>query len=158
MNGTSGRSHPAGIDPPLGVALLFQAPLVVACIPKPSLLWPCIPRPLLHCGLHQKLRKQASWSAIAFIQQPTQYNTFALQEEDITRPDSRDMVLLILYLYQTLPQLVPRTTLDFAGKLGDKQVSCSSPQPGQPVFGRSFLGENGRILLHRYNKISLKSL
>jgi hypothetical protein len=33
------------------------------------------------------------------------------------------MVLLVLYLYQTLPQLLPRTTLDFAGKLGDKQVS-----------------------------------
>lgn len=33
------------------------------------------------------------------------------------------MVLLVLYLYQTLPQFVPRTTLDFAGKLGDKQVS-----------------------------------
>ncbi|KAL0021413.1 hypothetical protein WJX79_003538 [Trebouxia sp. C0005] len=46
----------------------------------------------------------------------------ALLEEEITRPDSRDMVLLVLYLYQTLPQFVPRTTLDFAGKLGDKQV------------------------------------
>jgi len=32
------------------------------------------------------------------------------------------MVLLVLYLYQTIPQLLPRTTLDFAGKLGDKQV------------------------------------
>ena len=32
------------------------------------------------------------------------------------------MLLLVLFLYQTLPQLVPRTTLDFAGKLGDKQV------------------------------------
>ena len=42
----------------------------------------------------------------------------------MTKPDSRDMVLLVLYFYQTLPQLVPRTTLDFAGKLGDKQVSC----------------------------------
>ncbi len=38
------------------------------------------------------------------------------------KPDSRDMVLLVLYLYQTLPQLIPRTSLDFAGKLGDKQV------------------------------------
>lgn len=33
------------------------------------------------------------------------------------------MVLLLLYLYGTLPQLVPKTTVDFAGKLGDKQVS-----------------------------------
>ena len=44
------------------------------------------------------------------------------QEEDITKPDSRDMVLLVLYLYQTLPHLIPKTTLDFAGKLGGKQV------------------------------------
>ena len=33
------------------------------------------------------------------------------------------MVLLVLYLYQTLPQLIPRTNLDFVGKLADKQVS-----------------------------------
>ena len=45
-----------------------------------------------------------------------------MQEEEITKPDSRDMVLLVLYLYQTIPQLLPRTTLEFAGKLGDKQV------------------------------------
>ena len=45
-----------------------------------------------------------------------------MQEEEITKPDSRDMVLLVLYLYQTIPQLLPKTTLDFAGKLGDKQV------------------------------------
>ncbi|DBA78771.1 TPA: putative protein fap47 [Trebouxia sp. C0004] len=47
---------------------------------------------------------------------------WTLQEDEITKPDSRDMVLLVLYLYQTLPQLLPRTTLDFAGKLGDKQT------------------------------------
>ena len=41
------------------------------------------------------------------------------------------MVLLVLYLYQSLPQLVPRSTLEFAGKLGEKQVSCSIPvSPG----------------------------
>ena len=50
----------------------------------------------------------------------------------MTKADCRDMVLLVLYLYQTLPQLVPKATLDFAGKLGDKQVStcyfcCRTP-------------------------------
>ena len=49
------------------------------------------------------------------------------QEEELTKADCRDMVLLVLYLYQTLPQLVPKATLDFAGKLGDKQVSPLLP-------------------------------
>ena len=49
-----------------------------------------------------------------------------MQEEEISKPDCRDMVLLVLFLYQSLPQLVPRTTLDFAGKLGDKQVRLHS--------------------------------
>ena len=47
----------------------------------------------------------------------------SMQEDEVTKADSRDMVLLLLYLYQTLPQLVPKATLEFAGKLGDKQVS-----------------------------------
>lgn len=41
------------------------------------------------------------------------------------------MVLFVLFLYQTLPQLVPRSTLEFVGKLGEKQVSCSIYQSWQ---------------------------
>lgn len=46
------------------------------------------------------------------------------QEEDLLKPDARGMVMCVLYLYMTLPNLMPKTTLEFAGKLGEKQVGC----------------------------------
>lgn len=47
-----------------------------------------------------------------------------LQEDEVLHADARGMVMMNLYLYMTLPNLMPRTTLEFAGKLGEKRV-CS---------------------------------
>ncbi len=45
-------------------------------------------------------------------------------------PDARDMLLLVLYLYQNLPQYLPRTTIEFAGVLGQtivKSIELRNP-------------------------------
>lgn len=41
---------------------------------------------------------------------------------DVEAPDAQDMLLLATYLFTTLPQLAPRTTVDLASRLGDGQV------------------------------------
>lgn len=48
-----------------------------------------------------------------------------LQEDEVLHADARGMVMMNLYLYMTLPNLMPRTTLEFAGKLGEKRVRSS---------------------------------
>ena len=46
-----------------------------------------------------------------------------VQVEDILKPNALDMLLFVLYLYQALPQLVPRATVEFMGRLQEKQVN-----------------------------------
>ncbi|MEW5300161.1 MAG: hypothetical protein WDW36_003110 [Sanguina aurantia] len=41
---------------------------------------------------------------------------------EVCEPDPREMLILVLYLYLTLPQFVPRATVDFHCKLGETQV------------------------------------
>ena len=45
-------------------------------------------------------------------------------------PDARDMLLVVLYLYQNLPQYLPRTSIEFAGVLGQtivKSIELRNP-------------------------------
>ncbi len=46
-----------------------------------------------------------------------------LQVDDMLKPNALDMLLFVLYLYQALPQLVPRATVEFMGRLQEKQVN-----------------------------------
>ena len=46
-----------------------------------------------------------------------------MQVDDILKPSALDMLLFVLYLYQALPQLIPRATVEFMGKLQEKQAS-----------------------------------
>ena len=39
-------------------------------------------------------------------------------------PDARDMLLVVLYLYQNLPQYLPRTAIEFSGVLGQTIVKA----------------------------------
>eukprot|EP00755_Sulcionema_specki_P010722 Sspe_Gene.7078::Locus_2392_Transcript_2_2_Confidence_0.625_Length_8917::g.7078::m.7078 len=53
-----------------------------------------------------------------------------LTTKDIVDSTSRDMLLLLLYLYNHLPQFVPQTTVTFKGKLHEpitKSVEISNP-------------------------------
>ena len=50
------------------------------------------------------------------------YASALVQEDEVLKPDARGMVMMVLYLYMTLPNLMPKTTLEFAGKLGEKRV------------------------------------
>jgi len=54
----------------------------------------------------------------------------AVTVDDILRPVARDMMLEVLYLYQTLPSYMPRTTIEFTGRLGEaivKNVELTNP-------------------------------
>lgn len=44
--------------------------------------------------------------------------------EDITAGPAREIMILVLYLFQSLPQLIPRATIEFFGRLGDKQTKA----------------------------------
>lgn len=55
---------------------------------------------------------------------------FPLNEEQLTSPDARDMLIFCLYLYQTLPQFKPIMSVAFNGKLGltiNKSIELSNP-------------------------------
>lgn len=55
---------------------------------------------------------------------------FALQADDILKPRQHEMVLFILHLYHSLPQLIPRSALDFSGRLGEpvtKTIELTNP-------------------------------
>ncbi|GMH42128.1 hypothetical protein BSKO_10047 [Bryopsis sp. KO-2023] len=47
---------------------------------------------------------------------------FPIKEHEIMNPNASEMPIFILYLYQTLPELIPRTVVDFTGRLGEHQV------------------------------------
>ena len=47
---------------------------------------------------------------------------FEVKAEELSDPDAKEMLVLVLYLYQTLPQFVPKTSIEFACKLGETVV------------------------------------
>jgi len=55
---------------------------------------------------------------------------YEVSASHISDPDAREMLVLLLYLYQTLPQFVPRTTILFTCRLGEmktKDLELSNP-------------------------------
>ena len=46
----------------------------------------------------------------------------SIPQNAFLEPNGRDMLLLIIYLYQNLPQYVPKTTIEFYGVLGERVV------------------------------------
>jgi len=60
-----------------------------------------------------------------------------LTVDDLLRPVARDMMLQILYLYQTLPSYMPRTTIEFNGRLGEqivKNIELTNPSKGTLTY------------------------
>jgi hypothetical protein len=47
---------------------------------------------------------------------------FAVEASEIASPCGRDMLFLLLFLYQYLPQLMPCATIDFSGRLSEAQT------------------------------------
>lgn len=45
-----------------------------------------------------------------------------LQVDDILEPNPVEMMIFVLYLYTTLPQLIPKSSIIFNGKLLETQV------------------------------------
>lgn len=55
---------------------------------------------------------------------------YPLSISDLEEPSARELMLLVLYLYQALPQFVPRSTLEFNCKLGEvmtREVELTNP-------------------------------
>ena len=47
---------------------------------------------------------------------------YEITAPELVEANPREMMVLVLYLYQTLPQFVPRTTIEFNCRLGEMQV------------------------------------
>ncbi|CAM9768103.1 unnamed protein product, partial [Phaeothamnion confervicola] len=47
-----------------------------------------------------------------------------LVADDVLKPSGRDMVLLVLHLFQDLPQMVPRAEVEFCATLGLLSRKC----------------------------------
>jgi len=55
---------------------------------------------------------------------------YRVSPEQLAEINSRNGVLLVLYLYQQLPQFIPKTTIEFSGSLGDpirKSIELRNP-------------------------------
>jgi len=66
--------------------------------------------------------------------------SFELTASDVLEPQGQqDLMLLALYLFQTLPQLTPSSTVEFLCKLGESQVPT-----GAWLVGGIGLGADGR--------------
>mmetsp|Transcript_4456 Transcript_4456/g.14438 ORF Transcript_4456/g.14438 Transcript_4456/m.14438 type:complete len:1214 (+) Transcript_4456:374-4015(+) len=48
--------------------------------------------------------------------------TYPITVKELTDPQPREMTIFLMYLYQALPQLLPRAQIDFEGKLGENLV------------------------------------
>lgn len=53
---------------------------------------------------------------------------FDVKAEELTDPDPKESLVFALYLFQTLPQFVPKTKIEFACKLGESVVSYVTGQ------------------------------
>jgi hypothetical protein len=54
------------------------------------------------------------------------------EAEELMYPNAREMLMFVLYLYSTLPQLIPKTTIEFSGLLGEEQcktIELTNPSP-----------------------------
>lgn len=49
---------------------------------------------------------------------------YIITEQDLVRGTARDLILFVMYLFQTLPLYVPKTTLEFRGSLHERIVKC----------------------------------
>ncbi|KAK3255401.1 hypothetical protein CYMTET_35412 [Cymbomonas tetramitiformis] len=55
---------------------------------------------------------------------------FEISRENLVQPHAREMLIFVLYLYQTLPQFIPKTTIEFSGLLGQtlvKTIELTNP-------------------------------
>mmetsp|Transcript_28943 Transcript_28943/g.66987 ORF Transcript_28943/g.66987 Transcript_28943/m.66987 type:complete len:2816 (+) Transcript_28943:96-8543(+) len=62
---------------------------------------------------------------------------YTLEPEDISNGTAVEMLLLALYLYQVLPQYVPKTTIHFEGRLSDtvtKLIELTNPSTKSIVY------------------------
>jgi hypothetical protein len=60
---------------------------------------------------------------------------YTILEDELAFPQARELLVFCLYLYQALPQLMPRSTVEFTGRLGErltKMVDITNPT-GRPI-------------------------
>ncbi|KXZ50888.1 hypothetical protein GPECTOR_14g137 [Gonium pectorale] len=79
---------------------------------------------------------------------------YEITVDDIVNPNSTDMMVFVLYLHHTLPQFVPRSTIDFACKLGETQ--CKELELTNP--SKKAISYSARLEGHRDFSIESSSL
>lgn len=76
-----------------------------------------------------------------------------ISAEAIAEPTGRDMVMLVLYLYQTLPAFIPKTTIEFKGRLHDvieKTIELTNPTK-KPIHYTVTLDGSPDFTVEQYN-------
>ncbi|KAG2493472.1 hypothetical protein HYH03_008289 [Edaphochlamys debaryana] len=79
---------------------------------------------------------------------------YEITVDDIVDPDPQDMMVFVLYLHHTLPQFVPRATIDFACKLGETQ--CKELELTNP--SKKAISYSARLEGHRDFSIESSSV
>ncbi|GFR48568.1 hypothetical protein Agub_g10470, partial [Astrephomene gubernaculifera] len=74
--------------------------------------------------------------------------------DDVVAPNSQDMMVLVLYLHHTLPQFVPKASIEFACKLGETQ--CKELELTNP--GKKAISYSARLEGHRDFSIESSSV
>jgi len=85
---------------------------------------------------------------------------FTISVEDILEPRPRNMLVFVLYLYQTLPQLIPKTSVKFSGILGQTSTKCielSNPSAKPISYSARLEGSNAFKLQESSVKLEPKS-
>ena len=70
---------------------------------------------------------------------------FPLTESQLVSPDAREMLIFVLYLYQTLPQLAPQMNIVFQGVLGSRiarEVELTNPTNSTVVYSARLEGSS----------------
>merc|ERR1719399_485822 len=85
------------------------------------------------CNSPELVEQNAS-SVVAALQEIGLH--FPLTVQDIVQPVAKDILLLVLFLFQNLPHYVPKTTIVFATQLNQplmKHIELTNPSKKQPI-------------------------
>eukprot|EP00899_Mesostigma_viride_P006782 jgi/Mesvir1/16104/Mv08394-RA.5 len=80
--------------------------------------------------------------------------------EDLLVPNAREMLLFCLYLYHTLPQLVPKDTVPFSGRIGEvttKAIELSNPTGRATTYSARIQGSADFRLEHSQVRLEPRS-
>ena len=86
---------------------------------------------------------------------------YRITPEEIVRPNEREMVIFVAYLYQTLPNLLPKSTVEFETKLGTeavKSIEITNPSNKAISYSANLEGHDDFSILQPNVRLEPKSV